>query len=372
MKKTTSFKNAQAGVSLVELMVGLTIGLIITGGAMTLLFSNQKMLLSKESLDRTQEGFRFATTTITRMVRQASSFDRPTSNNELIINFDSTQRDCLGQVGISTTNTLKLDNNNQLVCILNKDTSKTYVLAKNIGALQFSYGIQASGAVAYSSYYSSGTTVNSSVSSVWDNITSISTHISLIQQANSNQPTLDFIATSHNIGITQNLSSGGTSATTNSSSNNSSANSNSSSNSSTTDSNGSGNTGSIDNNNTSTNTGGTTNTNTNTGNSKSLLDQIAFYLNISYSSGSTTWADALLTNNSSTPITVTKKTQISISKASIFPSDLSLANWTVNGTTLSGSSPTIKIDTPNGNNQSFTLVLTNGSLSSTLYFQTSK
>jgi len=211
MRKMSSFKHAQAGVTLIELMVGLTIGLIITGGAMTILFANQKMLINKEVSDRTQEGFRFATATITRLVRQASSFDKPSSNNELVINFNSTQRDCLGKVNNSTTNTLKVDSSNQLVCILDKDSTRTYVLAKDIGELQFSYGIQQSGAVIYSSYYSSGTTVATNVNSVWNNITSVLTRINLIQQGNPKQPMLDFIATSHQRSNTGSLSSGGTS-----------------------------------------------------------------------------------------------------------------------------------------------------------------
>src|SRR5690606_6383772 len=159
MKKMSSLKHGQAGVTLVELMIGLTVGLVVTGGAMTILFGNQKMLLEKGRLDRTQEEFRFATTTITRLVRQANSFSVPNSNDELVINFDSSQRDCLGVSGVSTTNKLKLENN-QLLCIRNNEPDKSHVLAKNIGSLQFSYGTQQSGAVTYNSYFSAGTTVN--------------------------------------------------------------------------------------------------------------------------------------------------------------------------------------------------------------------
>ena len=46
-RKTASQGYYQAGVSLVELMVGLTIGLIITAGAFAALFSNQKLILEK-------------------------------------------------------------------------------------------------------------------------------------------------------------------------------------------------------------------------------------------------------------------------------------------------------------------------------------
>jgi prepilin-type N-terminal cleavage/methylation domain-containing protein len=58
-------KQSQAGVTLVELMIGLTIGLIVVGAAMAILFSNQTMLIQKQKVDRTQEELRFAITTIT-------------------------------------------------------------------------------------------------------------------------------------------------------------------------------------------------------------------------------------------------------------------------------------------------------------------
>lgn len=213
MKKMSSLKHTQAGVTLVELMIGLTVGLVVTGGAMAILFGNQKMLLEKGKLDRTQEEFRFATTTITRLIRQANSFSVPASNNELVINFDSSQRDCLGVSGVSSTNKLKLDNN-QLLCIRNNDPDKSYMLAKNIGNLQFSYGIQKSGVVAYTPYFKSDASVDTVVEYVWNDITSIQTKISIVQDSLAKQPALEFIATSHQKSGTANLSSGGESQLT--------------------------------------------------------------------------------------------------------------------------------------------------------------
>ncbi|EPF72817.1 PilW family protein [Acinetobacter indicus] len=213
MKKMSSLKHTQAGVTLVELMIGLTVGLVVTGGAMAILFGNQKMLLEKGRLDRTQEEFRFATTTITRLIRQANSFSVPASNNELVINFDSSQRDCLGVSGVSVTNKLKLENN-QLLCIRNNDPDKSYVLAKNIGNLNFSYGIQKSGVVTYTPYFKSDASVDTVVEYVWNDITSVQTKISIVQDGLAKQPALEFIATSHQKSSTANLSSGGESQLT--------------------------------------------------------------------------------------------------------------------------------------------------------------
>ena len=213
MKKMSSLKYGQAGVTLVELMIGLTVGLVVTGGAMTILFGNQKMLLEKGRLDRTQEEFRFATTTITRLVRQANSFSVPNSNDELVINFDRSQRDCLGVSGVSTTNKLKLENN-QLLCIRNNEPDKSHVLAKNIGNLQFSYGIQKSGIVAYMPYFKSDASVDTVVEYVWNDITSVQTKIGIAQDGLAKQPALEFIATSHQKSSTASLSSGGESQLT--------------------------------------------------------------------------------------------------------------------------------------------------------------
>jgi len=132
-RKIASPRYSQAGVSLIELMVGLTVGLIITAGAFTVLFSNQKLILEKDVMDRSQENFRFASTTITRLVRQATSFGIPENNNELVVYFDSSQRDCLGKPDHSSVNTFKLSTDNELVCelVLNDGTTQTVTLAKN-------------------------------------------------------------------------------------------------------------------------------------------------------------------------------------------------------------------------------------------------
>ncbi|ERP96107.1 hypothetical protein Q674_04915 [Acinetobacter sp. COS3] len=208
---------SQAGVSLVELMVGLTIGLIITAGAMTVLFSNQKLILSKDKMDRAQENFRFASTTISRVVRQATSFGIPSDNNELIVHFDSSQRDCLGQTNYSSVNTFKVDADNKLLCILdlNDGTRQTITLAEDISDVNFTYGIQ-NGASANSLVYrpffigGDGTITNPSVSNVWGTVTSVLTKMSVVD-GEAKKPTVDFISTSHLLAMTQLASSGGTS-----------------------------------------------------------------------------------------------------------------------------------------------------------------
>lgn len=213
-RNIVSHRYSQAGVSLVELMVGLTIGLIITAGALTILFSNQKLILEKDVMDRSQENFRFASTIITRLVRQANELGIPTNNNELIVTFDRMQRDCLGQVNNSWINTFKVNADNELLCVLNNDENLSYVLAKDVSEIKFAYGIQ-NGASANSLVYQprfsgASNTENPSVVNAWNTITSVLTQMT-VSEGNGKQPTLDFIATSHLLALTKLASSGGTS-----------------------------------------------------------------------------------------------------------------------------------------------------------------
>lgn len=216
MRNKMIMPRSQAGVSLVELMVGLTVGLVITAGAMTILFSNQKMILNKDKMDRAQENFRFASTTISRVVRQATSFGIPVDNNELIVHFDGSQKDCLGQTNHSSVNTFKV-NDNALICILDLEdgTKQTVTLAKDISDVKFNYGVQ-NGASANSLVYrpffigADGTTTNPIVSNVWGTVTSVLTQMS-VSDGEVKKPTIDFISTSHLLAMTQLASSGGTS-----------------------------------------------------------------------------------------------------------------------------------------------------------------
>ena len=215
MKRKISInRSSQAGISLVELMVGLTIGLIITAGALTILFSNQKLILEKDVMDRSQENFRFASMTITRLVRQANELGIPANNNELIVTFDRTQRDCLGQLNNSWINTFKVNANNELLCVLNNDENLSYVLAKDISEIKFSYGIQngvSANSLVYQPRFSGNSnTENTAVVNAWNTVTSVLTQMT-VAEGNGKQPTIDFISTSHLLALTKLASSGGTS-----------------------------------------------------------------------------------------------------------------------------------------------------------------
>ena len=185
---------AQAGITLVELMIGMTIGLVVTGAVFTVVLSNQKTILSNNALNQTQESLRFSTTTINRLIRQASSFRKPSVESELIINFSSKQRDCIGKPDNSEENILKLIDG-KLICELKELLSgetKQYVLANNVHALSFKYGFVENGLVNYVAFN------DISLNEKWNLVTTIKTKISFGLNGSLSNQMIEFITTSHN------------------------------------------------------------------------------------------------------------------------------------------------------------------------------
>lgn len=181
---------SESGMSLIELMIGLTIGLIITGTVFSTMLSNQKTLLSKEVLDRTQEDLRFLTNTITRMVRQSTSFQVPTNEHELIIKFNLSQRDCLGNSNRTTLNILKLEGDN-LICVTQNEQgqNQNYTLSKNVKHLVFKYGTFHQNKLVYQNY--------EALTVPLMQIRSIKTEIGVKHQGAQSESYMEFSATSH-------------------------------------------------------------------------------------------------------------------------------------------------------------------------------
>ena len=185
---------AQAGITLVELMIGMTIGLVVTGAVFTVVLSNQQTVLSKNALDQTQESLRFSTITMNRLIRQAKSFTKPNAEGELIINFDSKQRDCIGKVGNSEQNIFRFIDG-KLICELKElDSSeiKQYVLASNVHALSFKYGFVENDVVNYVAFN------DAALNGKWNLVTTIQTKISLTLNGSQSNHVIEFVATSHN------------------------------------------------------------------------------------------------------------------------------------------------------------------------------
>ena len=66
-------RTAQVGVSLVELMIAITLGLVAVGAAMSIFLANRKSFALVEGLARVQENARFAVDMLSRDIREAGN-----------------------------------------------------------------------------------------------------------------------------------------------------------------------------------------------------------------------------------------------------------------------------------------------------------
>lgn len=66
-------RRAQTGVSLVELMIAITLGLVAVGAAMAIYLANHKSFALVEGVARTQENARFAVDLLSRDIREAGN-----------------------------------------------------------------------------------------------------------------------------------------------------------------------------------------------------------------------------------------------------------------------------------------------------------
>ncbi|RKZ48385.1 MAG: hypothetical protein DRQ58_04580 [Gammaproteobacteria bacterium] len=220
----------QSGLSLIELMVAITIGLILLGGVFTIFMSNKQSYRVQENMGRVQENGRFAVDLMARTLRmtgwQGDNVDEwqdgslsvansgvqslTGTNNESTVgllagsdtitviyqgNTDGFVRDCLGNVvpvGVNVQNTFRVNTTaggvvgatagsvGQLECVTtNGGTVTTSALIDGVEGFQIQYGIDTDNDQAVNSYVSA------------DNITDtddvISVRITLLLMSNADR-----------------------------------------------------------------------------------------------------------------------------------------------------------------------------------------
>lgn len=130
-----------SGLSLVELLVAMAIGLFLIAGVGTVFVSNQTSTKTKRELDHIQENFRFGANTLQRVLRQASAIDAASNATTLIVTLPEGAHNCLGATVAGgtggETNEFALEGSN-LVCKI--DDGGSTVLFSGLSDLSFAYG----------------------------------------------------------------------------------------------------------------------------------------------------------------------------------------------------------------------------------------
>lgn len=147
LKPTARLVSNQRGISLVELMVGLTIGLFVTAGAAIVILGNKQSAAAKERAEVEQENLRYATTTLARVIRQGARFEDTSGvDSKLIIELspDPGSHDCVGNKVVSPGSTnIIYTAGQQLLC--DDVLGNPQVLIEDIDAITFKYGIDSNG-----------------------------------------------------------------------------------------------------------------------------------------------------------------------------------------------------------------------------------
>lgn len=175
----SSLRTAQAGMTLIELMIALLLSLFLLGGLYSLFDSNEITYQDNQKLTELVDSERFALTVVSEVTELSGYFPDPTTQDAasvfqpdtlfpyqavsiagtsggttgdtLAVRFMTAQNDgllnCNGVSDTTATNALyenvfSVDSNHDLVCSLNGGTPQ--VLVNNVQSMTVEYGVQAS------------------------------------------------------------------------------------------------------------------------------------------------------------------------------------------------------------------------------------
>jgi len=160
--KSTSLNRAQHGFTIVELMIAITVGLVLSAGVLQLFVRTTKINLAQDNLSRLQETGRFAMEYLSRDIRMAGyprvSFsgdavqgtnDDGLNNSDSItvgsgLSTDTGTLDCLGQAAAPVTNKYYIANDSNgvpnLYC-LGSGNATAQPLLEGVENMQVLYGV---------------------------------------------------------------------------------------------------------------------------------------------------------------------------------------------------------------------------------------
>jgi type IV pilus assembly protein PilW len=215
---SNSGRSAERGLTLIEMMIAILIGLFLTGGLLTLVQAMKRTSLNQSGLSQLQDNERMAMTLITDVIKSTGYYPNPVLNtlaasfpvknynananftfagqalvgtgalaagsNIITSRYLTTGNDniinCTGNpsgVGVAATfvNTFSLDGNGNLQCtlIVNNGQPTTVPLISGISNMQIYYGVQTNGGAATNSVdtYMDAPTVTAG--NYWNSVKSI-------------------------------------------------------------------------------------------------------------------------------------------------------------------------------------------------------
>ncbi|MFP4294695.1 MAG: PilW family protein, partial [Halothiobacillaceae bacterium] len=167
----------QTGVTLIELMIGMVLGLFIVGGVIGIFVANQQSAAEKRQLDNTQEAFRYSAHTISRVLRNTIQIEDASTDDslEITVQRDADTPDCLGNTTPGTvTNRFYFDleevDGEEVGVLRCENDSNDEILTEgfNLDNTGFEYGsVNASGWVGESDYEPAASVAD------WDDVVSV-------------------------------------------------------------------------------------------------------------------------------------------------------------------------------------------------------
>ena len=145
------------GVTLVELLIALVIGIFLIGGVFAVFQSNQQSYRSKMELDNAQEAFRYMSYTINRLTKSSKFIASPSDDDDDVDDYQDNVlvlriqggpgiRNCIGEIVPEVSNDTLLQENrfilvgSNLVCDVNGENPT--ILVNGVEDLSFAYGVR--------------------------------------------------------------------------------------------------------------------------------------------------------------------------------------------------------------------------------------
>lgn len=124
------------GITLLELLIGMTLSLLLIGGAFSVYLSNKQTSDARQQLDQRQEALRFASYTLNRIIKNGTTLEPDSTTTELAVAFNrsSASPDCLGNTEVSdVVDRFRFNQDNKTL------TCNDQLLLNGIDQLTFSY-----------------------------------------------------------------------------------------------------------------------------------------------------------------------------------------------------------------------------------------